>query len=208
MIPPTGSKTAQNHELQMGTNVLGPYLLTSLLRPILTKTAASSPPGSTRVTWAGSLAVDIVSPKPGGITFASENAGPKTLGRNGDYGQSKAGNLLLANESAKKWGTESGVLHLAWNPGNLKTELQRHAAGASLMNWMLHPAVFGAYTELYAGWSEDLGMSDAGKFIVPWGRVGTFRADIAKGMKGKSEGGLGTAERLYEWCEGETKAFA
>lgn len=210
MMPPAGSKTAQNHELQVGTNVLGSYLLTSLLRPILTKTAASSPPGSTRVTWAGSLAVDLMSPKPGGITWESETGGPKTLGRQSDYGQSKAGNLLLANESAKKWGTESGVLHLAWNPGNLKTELQRHSSSAqvAMMNMMLHPAVFGAYTELYAGWSEDLSMADAGKFIVPWGRVGTFRPDIAQGIKGKSEGGLGTAERLYEWCEGETKAFA
>ena len=54
MIPPVGSKAAQGHELQMGTNVLGPFLFTQLLTPLLQKTAASSPPGSVRVTWAAS----------------------------------------------------------------------------------------------------------------------------------------------------------
>ena len=208
MVPPSGSKTAQNQELQVGTNCLGPYLLTTLLRPILTKTASSSPPGSVRVTWAGSLAVDLGSPRPGGIAFSSAGA-PKVLGRQGDYGQSKAGNLLLANEMAKKWGNDSGVLHLCWNPGNLKTELQRHAGVLNYaINWMLYPAVYGAYTELYAGLSQDLGMQDAGAFIVPWGQKGAFRQDIVEGIKSEKEGGTGSAEKFYAWCEKEAASFA
>lgn len=172
MMPPAGSKTNDNLELQIGTNCVGPFAFTQLLRPILTKTAASSPPGSVRVTWAGSLAVDIMSPKPGGLKFdASEPGRPQITGKQTDYGQSKAGNLILANEMAKKWGNESGVLHLAWNPGNLKTELQRHTAGAGMMNFLLHPANYGAYTELYAGCSEELTMQDAGAFIIPWGTI-------------------------------------
>lgn len=159
------------------------------------------------MTWAGSLAVDLGSPKPGGITFAP-SGGPKTLGRQGDYGQSKAGNLLLANECAKRWGNESGVLHLCWNPGNLKTELQRHVSVAALMNWMLYPAVYGAYTELYAGFSEVLGMNDAGDFIVPWGRKGVFRQDIVEGIRSEKDGGTGSAEKFYAWCEKETAGFA
>lgn len=76
MIPPDGSKAAQGHELQMGTNCVGPYLLTKLLTPLLVKTAASSPPGSVRVTWAGSLAT-VGSPKNGVIM---EENGPKIHG--------------------------------------------------------------------------------------------------------------------------------
>jgi retinol dehydrogenase-12 len=68
MTPPKGSKTAQDYELQMGTNVLGSFLLTKLLLPIIEKTAKSSPAGSTRVTFAGSLAVDLMSPK-GGVAW-------------------------------------------------------------------------------------------------------------------------------------------
>jgi NAD(P)-dependent dehydrogenase (short-subunit alcohol dehydrogenase family) len=41
MTPPVGSVTSQSHELQMGTNVLGPWLFTELLTPLLRKTASS-----------------------------------------------------------------------------------------------------------------------------------------------------------------------
>jgi hypothetical protein len=41
----------QNYEAQLGTNCLGPFLFTQLLRPTLVKNAATSPPGSVRVYW-------------------------------------------------------------------------------------------------------------------------------------------------------------
>lgn len=41
------------------------------------------------------------------------------------YTQSKVGNMFLASEFAKRNG-EQGVLHVAFNPGNLKSPLQRH----------------------------------------------------------------------------------
>lgn len=70
MIPPEGSKSQQDLELQIATNCVGPYLLTKLLLPLLEKTAqlSDTAAGSVRVTWAGSLGVDLVSPK-GGVTF-------------------------------------------------------------------------------------------------------------------------------------------
>lgn len=76
MIPPDGSKAAQGHELQIATNCLGPYLFTKLLTPLIQKTAASSPAGSVRVTWAASLAT-VGSPK-NGVTM--EANGPKVHG--------------------------------------------------------------------------------------------------------------------------------
>lgn len=208
MFPPNGSKTTQGHELQIGTNCLGAYLLTNLLQPILASTAKAAPPGSVRVTWAGSLAVDLMSPKPGGLTFVDGAEGqPKVLGRRTDYGQSKAGNLLLSCEAKRHWGDADGVVHLCWNPGNLDSELQRHTAGAGLLRLGLYAPRMGAYTELFAGLSETLGLKDSGSFIVPWGRVGTFRADIAEAIKTKAEGGTGKAEAFWDWCERESAAF-
>ena len=94
MTPPKGSQTAQGHELQMGTNVLGHFLFTKLLLPLLEKTAATAPPNSVRVTWAGSLAIDLLSPT-GGVSWTPDDV-PTTHGYQGtNYGQSKAGNLLI-----------------------------------------------------------------------------------------------------------------
>jgi NAD(P)-dependent dehydrogenase (short-subunit alcohol dehydrogenase family) len=56
MNTPPKSKTMQGHELQLGTNCLGPWLFTHHLLPVLQKTAAEAPKNSVRVTWAASLA--------------------------------------------------------------------------------------------------------------------------------------------------------
>jgi retinol dehydrogenase-12 len=58
--------------MQLGTNRLGPFLFTQLLRPIMVKTAATSPPDSVRVCWTGSLVVELNVPK-GVIDFDDIN---------------------------------------------------------------------------------------------------------------------------------------
>lgn len=209
MMPPAGSKTVQNHELQIGTNCLGPFLFAKHLTPLMDETASSSPEGSVRVTWAGSLAVDAISPT-GGISFTdASTGGPKVLGVQPNYGQSKAGNLFLASESARRYG-KSGVVHVCWNPGNLRSELQRHLDPVSklIATSISYPTVFGAYTELYAGWSQDITPALNGCYVVPWGRVGTYRPDIARALKAKDEGGSGEAKRFFDWCDSQTKSFS
>lgn len=127
MFPPQGSTDAQGNELQMGTNCLGHDLLYQLLLPLLAKTAASSPTASVRVTWAGSIAVHLTTPQGKGVVL--DDAGcPKDQGVQPNYGQSKAGNVFLAREYAKTT-PQTGVVHAAFNPGNLATELQRHWTG-------------------------------------------------------------------------------
>lgn len=44
------------------------------------------------------------------------------------------------------------------NPGNLKTDLQRHlsAIQSFIIGFMVYPPVFGAYTELFAGLSPEV----------------------------------------------------
>jgi NAD(P)-dependent dehydrogenase (short-subunit alcohol dehydrogenase family) len=112
MIPGSGSKGAQGYELQYVTNVLGPYLFTKLLLPVLKKTAASCPNGAVRVCWASSLATDLYTSK-GGITFA-EDGSPIVKGEGGgnhEYGVSKVANYFLGYEFGKRFGNADGVLH-------------------------------------------------------------------------------------------------
>jgi NAD(P)-dependent dehydrogenase (short-subunit alcohol dehydrogenase family) len=127
MYPPKGSTDAHGNELQLGTNCLGPYLLYRLLLPLLTQTAASSPTASVRVAWAASIAVFVTAPKPHGIVLGDDGR-PTDQGVVFNYGQTKVGNVFFAREEAETT-PHTGVVHVAFNPGNLRTELQRHWTG-------------------------------------------------------------------------------
>ncbi|KAM0712494.1 hypothetical protein Q7P37_011591 [Cladosporium fusiforme] len=178
-----------------------PLALHRAAHPLLAKTASNSPAGSVRVTWAGSLATQF-SPRNGIAWTDSTATTPKTHGdRRTDYAQSKACNALLAQEYAARHGTPNGIASSAWNPGNLASELQRHSTGVEkfFIAFLLHPAVFGAYTELWAGWSEAAGKPEnQGKYVVPWGRFGVLRNDL---VAGKDQA------KLWEWCERESKPY-
>lgn len=108
MTPPKGSKDAQGEDLQIGTNCLGSYLVYKLLRPTLLSTAADAPRGSVRCTWAASLVVEL-SPRGGGMKV-DEAGRPTDQGVQGNYAQSKVGNVFLANEAAKR-DADSSVVH-------------------------------------------------------------------------------------------------
>jgi NAD(P)-dependent dehydrogenase (short-subunit alcohol dehydrogenase family) len=207
MFPPTGSKDKHGHELQLGTNCLGPFLFTKLLTPVLQRTAAAEPAGTVRVTWASSLMAQVQSPKHG---VELTESGPKTFNSQVDYSQSKAGNCLLASEYAAQH-AKDGIISVSWNPGNLTSDLQRHMS--STMRWigntfMLHPVVFGGYTELYAACSPGVTASQSGSYIAPWGRVLAQRADIEAAAKSEEDGGSGTAAKFWEYCDKETAQYA
>ncbi|KAK3671585.1 short-chain alcohol dehydrogenase [Recurvomyces mirabilis] len=201
MAPPVGTKSAQNYEVQMGTNCLGPFLLTKLLTPLLEKTASTSAPGSVRVTWAASLAT-AAAPK-GGVQFDA-SGGPRVHNdRFADYAQTKASNCLLASEYQSRYGGKGRIVSNSWNPGNLMSELQRHQQGfeAWFTKLLCYPPHFGGYTELFAGWSEEAGKPEhRGKYVGPWGRFVMLRSDIEANKEG--------AKKFWEWCEQETKPYA
>lgn len=210
MVPPQGSLSKQEYELQIATNCMGPYLLTKLLKPLLEKTAklSNTTPGSVRVTWAGSLGVDVASPKGGVVLDQAGTYVPNPKDIRTNYGATKAGNLYLSKEFARRYPyQESGIISNCWNPGNLRTELQRHASWIEdfLIRWMLHPAVFGAYTELWAGWDEEAGKPEKnGAYVVPWGRFSDYREDLEVEIRKED----GNAARFWDWCEKETKQYA
>lgn len=200
MTPPRGSKTAQGFEVQIGTNCLGAFLFTELLTPLLQKTAASSPPGSVRVTWAASLTT-MGAPQHG-VAFDSATGSPTVHGVPGmDYAQSKAGNVLLAQAYQDRHAYD-GIVSNAWNPGNLDSELMRHHFNLmrTFFRWvLLYLPVYGAYTELYAGWAEETGKDEMkGRYFGPWGREVMLRADLD---------GSRNQERFWEWCEKESRPY-
>ncbi|KAI1474574.1 NAD(P)-binding protein [Daldinia eschscholtzii] len=209
MYPPEGSVDAQGHDLQVGTNCLGPYLLYQLLLPLLTKTASTSPTASVRVSWAASVAVHVRSPQPQGMIL-NDDGSPTDQGVKLNYGQTKVGNVFLARELAKTT-SQTGVVHAAFNPGNLRTELQRHWTG--LDQWItdkffVYPAIYGAYTELWTALTPELTPDKSGAYVYPWGRFGSLPAGVETSIKGESEGGTGAATKFVEWCRKQTEAFA
>jgi retinol dehydrogenase 12 len=72
---------------------------------------------------------------------------------------------------------------------------------------MLYDPIYGAYTELWAGFSPSIKQSDSGRFIIPWGRFGTVREDIVISLKGEGEGGTGKAKAFFDFCETEVKNY-
>ncbi|KAH6717446.1 hypothetical protein BKA61DRAFT_323180 [Leptodontidium sp. MPI-SDFR-AT-0119] len=206
MIPPQGSKTKQGYELQLGTNNVAPFLFTKLLTPILKSTAKVNPPGTTRVVWVSSSAAEGFSPK-GGIDLTNLDYKKDQTAWH-KYGVSKAGNLYHAKEFAKRY-EDDGIISVALNPGNLKSDLQRHIAGwqNAILQRFLYTPIHGAYTEMFAGLSPDVTPEKNGAWIIPWGRFGPLRADIEVGSKSEEEGGTGISKKFWEWSEDQVKSY-
>jgi len=211
-LPPAGSLSKQNHELQLATNCLGPCLLTQLLLPTLSATAAQSTQAAVRVVWTSSQMVDLAAIK-GGLNVARLTTDDQAQ----NYTVTKVGNWFLASELAKQVGPK-GILSVSQNPGNLKTNLLRSAP--VFMRWvsapLLYEARMGAYTELWAGlsdelwagFSEEMKMVRGGAYILPWGRIHLSpRSDLLDALKSVENGGTGRAQEFAEWCEKQVAQY-
>lgn len=153
MTPPRRQVTTDGFELQLGTNHLGHFLLTSELLPLLKKARGS------RVVTVSSIAA-----RDGNIEFddlqGERNYNPPQL-----YSQSKLANLLFAFElqrrsEAGRW----GVASIAAHPGVSRTDLVVNGAGwfslYGLMRFffariLFQPAAQGALPTLYAATCPD-----------------------------------------------------
>ncbi|EGO20771.1 hypothetical protein SERLADRAFT_477258 [Serpula lacrymans var. lacrymans S7.9] len=122
MFPPKDLLTADGYDLQFGTNVLGHHYFTKLLLPTLISTAQTSPDGKARVVTVASSAHLF-----GSLDFATFKDGPvrKKMSPQSLYGQSKYGNIVSALELAKRYGNQ-GIVSIALNPGNIRSDLQRY----------------------------------------------------------------------------------
>ena len=205
-LPPAGSTSRQGHELMVATNCLGPYLFTKLLLPALQAAAQAAKPGSTRIIWTSSIVVDLSAPK-GGFDMADLTRVSEDQQKN--YAISKTGNWFLASELARETAPYN-ILSITQNPGNLRTNLLRHAPKLMVVASypLLHNARKGAYTELWAGLSPQLTMEHNGQYAIPWGRIHPGpRKDLLEALKGTDEGGTGRATEFREWCDGKIADF-
>ena len=210
MMPPLDMKTSNGYDLQFGTNVIGHYLFTSLLLPILIHTAKTSKVagGHVRVIntssgghrFAPKGGVDYASIEPNSI--AADEARRK-IGTHQLYGQSKWGNIVFSNELNRRY-RDQGIISIAVHPGPIKTELQRHipvnivtrTAEYILDYILLWPPAAGALTQLYAGATPE-GLELGGKYLIPWGRAVEPRADTNDELAGQN---------LWTWLEEQVKA--
>ncbi|CAM1510828.1 Fc.00g083410.m01.CDS01 [Cosmosporella sp. VM-42] len=209
MHPPAGSRSRQGYELQLGVNCLAPFLFTKLLTPIMVETAKIRESGAVRVLWVSSSAAELFSPS-GGIDIEKLNykEGEPTHMDYVPYAVSKAGLVLLSQEYAMRYRSD-GVVSVAMNPGNLKSDLRRHLPWplAMAFGWMSWPPINGAYTELYAGFSREITMESSGSWVIPWGRIHPVRPDIRHSATPLSEGGTGLGTRFWDWSEKQVEVY-
>lgn len=194
MTPPAGSVNGAGLELQFATNVLGHYALTRLLLPTLLRTAKSNPDGTVRVVNVASSSI-MAAPR-GGIMFDNLANGSQLL----LYGQSKLGNIVFANELARRY-TDEGIISVALNPGNIETDLWQYQRDQLLsVNTFVHkyPQEMGALTQLYAATSPKVTKADSGAYFAPWARKDKpIRSEVHNPA-------LGT--KLWDWCDEQMKA--
>ncbi|GAW24050.1 hypothetical protein ANO14919_136290 [Xylariales sp. No.14919] len=111
----------QGHEYHFSINVLGGFLLTLLLAPIISRTACNLPPNSVRVVWSASVMVDMMSPESGiKPQFLQDTRTVHDVAEL--YATSKTAGWFLASEfSRRQVSSNSGVVFVAGNPGNYVT---------------------------------------------------------------------------------------
>lgn len=198
---PPGSSTPQGLEASMGTNAVGAFLFTSLLVHFLQSGAQSSGQPS-RIVWTGSVQIEMTAP-PGGIDFPRLNGG-KTIKQYVDYAASKCGNLFLAHEGAARWG-DKDIISVCQNPGNLYTGIYAREYWwfvFIMRNFVIYDAKYGAYTMMFAGFSDKITKAQNGCYIWPFGVIKpNARDDVYKAIDD------GAAKQFWEWCEEKVKPF-
>ncbi|EMD31845.1 hypothetical protein CERSUDRAFT_162663 [Gelatoporia subvermispora B] len=174
MSPPIDWLTDDGYDMQFGTNVLGHWYFTQLLIPALLAGKETSLDGHARIITTSSSVAYLFT-----VDWKSFRDGPirEKIGTRMLYAQSKFLNAVVARQFAKRYG-DNGIISLSCNPGNLKTELQRHAMGVQrkLMNAMLYPAPYGALTQLWGGLMPEP-LQYNGEFLIPWARLGKCRPE-------------------------------
>lgn len=206
----------------MGTNCVGPYLLTSLLSDILVRTAAASDtaPNSVRVIWSSSLLVNTSAPSEGVPPGDLENPSEDAI-RN--YTISKTGNWFLADRFAKRFNpasvgtsdsstSEKRVVSITANPATVRTGIYDNAPRLAI--WLAMPFFAtvrdGAHTLLWAGCSKDITVRDGGSYVIPVGQWHPNpRGDLLHAMteRNNSLDATNYAKDLEERAEKLTREF-
>ena len=176
----------------MATNHLGPFLLTTLLLPLLEKTARAEAASDVRIVNVSSSAIDYLD---GGHSFGSLEAWNDDFGGEGNpmhymqrYAYSKAANVLFTGELQRKLNAKgSRVLVVAVHPGVVGTPGAEKVMGKeSEMYKAAISAYEGALTPVWAAAHLELREKEGeykGAFVVPYGvrrEVGGLACDTTE----------------------------
>ncbi|KAA8641785.1 hypothetical protein EYZ11_007020 [Aspergillus tanneri] len=190
--------TEMGHEIQLGTNHTGHFLLTQLLLPTLLKTA-EDPNSDVRVVSLSSIGHNLA---PSFETILDQER-LKKVNTNTRYGASKAANILFAAELARRY---PSITSVAVHPGVILTDLYASVSGRSMLaalgtktlNVFGTSVPAGAYNQLWAAAGarkEDL---VNGSYYIPVGHVKPQN----RYAKSKEMG-----RRLWDWSESELRKF-
>ena len=172
MNTPKG-KTKDGFETQFGTNHLGHFLLTELLKPALAATEGA------RVVCLSSCYHDKAMGREGDIHFDDLHFDNEKYDGWKAYAQSKLANLLHAKELARRW-EGTGVTAVSVHPGWVRTNLARHSMPVWLQNTVIRPLLKmagmiepweGAQTSLHAVLADDVS-AHQGEF---YSQLGLYR---------------------------------
>jgi len=197
MIPPIDQLTAQKFDLQFGTNVLGHLLFIRLLYPLLVSNTTPADPS--RVVWVASSMQYYFHPPINydwiTDTEARREQDPWTL-----YGQSKFATVQLTYTLQREFGDNDGVVMFSLDPGNIKSDLQRHNQSfiiSAFFRLILWPVEHGALTQLYAA-TEPSALQYKGGYLRPWARVG----EPNEGTKDEAE-----QKKMWDYCDETLKPW-
>lgn len=183
--------SAQGHELQFATNVLGPFLLTALLYPQVTDRVVTL---SSQMHRFGQ--VDVSDPDFATRRYRAWSA----------YADSKLADLMLAYELQRRLtAATSRVRSVAAHPGYAATNLQGQTGTftdplirlANKNPFIAQSAAMGALPILYAATVTDL---PGGSYIGPAG-VGEMRGHPRPVGSSRASHDPDRARELWELCE-------
>lgn len=159
IIPERRSTTAQGHELALATHVLGPFVITTGLRPLL------HADGDARVVWVSSGGMYPVPAVPGDLQFSQGTYKGVTA-----YARTKRMQVAVAEELARAWSDPDDAVVHSMHPGWADTPgvsgsipgfarltraiLRSPAQGADTIVWLTAAAAAGERSGLF--WHDRL----------------------------------------------------
>ncbi|KAI2791839.1 hypothetical protein POX_c04718 [Penicillium oxalicum] len=193
-LPP--GETEMGHEIQLGTNHTGHFMLTKLLLPTLQRTA-ETPGSDVRIVSLSSVAHNLA---PSLETILNQEK-LKKVNTNARYGASKAANILFAAELSRRY---PSITSVSVHPGVILTDLYGAINDrAALLRWSIKllrlfgsSVPQGACNSLWAAAGAKKEDLHNGAYYVPVGNWKQHNKYVQSEEMGK---------RLWDWSEAEAK---
>ncbi len=198
------SRTKSGHDLQLGTNHVGHFLLVKLLMPLLLKTAAESEASDVRIVTVSSEAYNIAPLK--FMDMVEDHDRLCSSSNYVRYGVSKAANILFASELARRYGPH-GITSVSLHPGVVLTQLYDSTRDANFIvrlglplfaRLLFDDVPRGALGQIFLAAGAKKGAIVNGAYYTPVGR----RQNIV--LTNDEEQG----RRLWRWTDEQVKGYS